>query len=224
MINFDSFGQSDGNSSDAGTASYSFDNVGGNIIVVACIMDSASQTVDTNGVLYDGDVLTELVDLATSATRLWVGYLVSPSKGSNTVAVNFTGTLTAFRTAALTFSGVDTTTPIGGENNTSDTGTTTPIDTTVTVTGDDGMIVDFFSSTRCTGGNAESPQTEKMAVTGTWGGGVEHLGGASYEAHTGSNTTVSWENLTDLSVSSVKLQYAVELLPAPFTPKSTFIM
>lgn len=222
MIAYDSFGESDASGTSGGTALYSFNNVGGNFLLCAVYADSSTCTAD--GQYYGGDILTELFSHRSDADYLWVGYLANPKTGTNNMAVNFTNAPSAYRTGAITFTGVNTGNPIGGSSSVSQANdATTPISATVTVQGLSGLVIDFLNGSRVDSGNAVSPQTEAMNNTGTYGGGVNHLAGMSYVAHTGSNVTMSWENLAGMSSRSDKEYYAVELLSTAFIPSITVI-
>lgn len=222
MIAFDSFAESDASGNTGGTLLFSFNNVGGTFLLCACCDDNS---VDP-GILgfYGGDQLTELFNGLLGAAHLWVGYLVNPKTGANNLSLNKTGTMAAFRTGVITFTGVDANNPLGGNNNASESSNTNNfLGTTVTVQGTSGLIVDAFMGSRVTAGNAKTPQTEKMNNTGLWGGAVDHLAGMSIEAHTGSNITMTWENFTGQSGATKKIIYATELLPSTFTPKIQII-
>lgn len=224
MITFNSFGESDPSGTGTGTPLFSFNNVGGNFLFASVMFDSLAESVSGSSVFYNGVALTELYANKLTATGLWVGCLSNPAKGTHNFAVNFSGSVNIFRTGISTFAGVDLVTPLGGSNSATATDSGTTLATTVTVTGASGMIVDAFSMTPSASGNVQAPETQIMGNTGTWSGGVQHLGGMAYEPHTGSNITVTWENLG--AGNKRRLLFAQELLPAPippFTPQVLFI-
>lgn len=217
MITLDSFATSDGSDTSGGTNPFSFNNAGGNFLLVACMMDNTTDTVDGAVVFYNGVNLTELYNDTVDATRLYVGYLSSPSLGSHNLTLNFTGSMTVFRTFAYTFSGVSSL-PIGNSASTKNhnVGTTTNMSVDVPATGQTGVVVDFIHGTRTNNGdgNAKAPQTQEAKLTDTWGS-LGHIGGTSYVAHGASTTTMEWENLLFNSSAADQIMYAVELLPTP---------
>ena len=215
-MNFDNFTESDASGSGGGTATFTHTSNNVGVILVAVMLNSVAESVTVVG--YNANPLTELYsNKVGGAAYLWVGYLVYPAAGTFNVAVNFTGSVTAFRVGAITFSGVDETDPIGGSaSNTATGGGNTSLSATPTVQGNNGIVVDFFAGVGVTTGNAASPQTEKMNNTGSWGGGSQQVGGISYQEHSGTNVTSTWENL---SSGGGKLLFAVELLGTGFVPR-----
>lgn len=217
-ITFDNFTENVASGGSAGSEPFIHITGSGSdrVLILGVMIDTLADTV--SAVTYGGDLLTQLYNASVSATNLYVGRLVAPQVGSFNIDIVFTGgPPTPYRAGVLTFFNVHQTTPIGGTNSqTRENNTTTPISTTVTVTGTSGMVVDAIHNTRHTGGNANAAQTEKMNNTGSWGGGTGHLGGMSYEAHTGSNITMTWENLTFESSGADQNHYVLELLsPSP---------
>lgn len=213
-ITFDSFSENVSSGSSGGTATYAHTNSTSSqgIILVAVMLDSVSDTVSS--VTYAGDTLTVLYSDLVAATRIWVGYLLAPDGGSNNVEVTFSGTPSVYRSCAITFSNVNQSDPFGGEaSEKNENSNITPLSVDVTVQGATGTVIDFFFGTRTIGGSADTTQTEKMNNTGNWSGGVNHLAGVSYEAHTGSNVNMEWESLTFDSSGADQIHYAVELLP-----------
>lgn len=216
-IIFDNFTESDAPGAGSGTEPFVHitGNGSGRILILTMHIDSLADTVSS--VTYGGDTLTELVNLITpNATRLYVGYILSPRVGSYNIDVVFTGgPPTVFRGGALTFKGVSQTTPIGATNSTSRVdNTTTTIETIVTTTGSGGIVIDAIHGTRTSPGNAKTPQIEKMNNSGTWGGGVNHIGGVSYVSYSTATTAMVWENMTFDSGAADQIHYAFELLPS----------
>lgn len=175
------------------------------------------------GATYAGVAISQFAHLTVDAARLWVGYLLNPASGTN--AVNFAwspSVVTKSRGLAITFYNVDQTTPIGQDANDTNQNET-PTDHTLSITpdGDQGMLVDFYFGTRAVDANAKSPQTEAINVQGLWsdgGGGVDHILGCSYLAHTGSATDMTWENLTHESSNADQYHVAIELIENAFVP------
>lgn len=223
MIAYDSFGESNtAADTAAGNATFSFNNVGGSFLLAAVMSDVLTETVTT--VSYNGVNLTQLYkDVADTITKLWVGYLQNPATGSHDITVNFTGGVSAFRTGVVSLTGVNSANPIGGSGSLKnvDLGTTTNMAITVTVQGTSGLVVAALMGTRTNNGdgNAKSPSTQLEKWTGNFGAGTGNVGGMSYLAHTGSDTTMEWENLLFNSSAADQIMYAVELLPAPYTPQ-----
>ncbi len=184
-------------------------------LVVAVTLDSL-ESITT--IAYHGIPMTQLFQQREGLSTVQaLYYLVSPDDGTHLIDIGFSGGVTIFGITAISFNGVDALVPIGGSSFAKDTGVTDNISTTVTVTGTSGMIVSCFGSTRCTGGNAGAGQIEQSYLTGLWGGGVEHFHEVSTIQHTGSDVTVSEENLSDLAATSRKIIEAVELLPTTST-------
>lgn len=227
MITLDSSGVNGTNDANFGVNPLSFTNTAGNFLYFACMFDgyvvSAGATYCDPGSI----LLTDLYNTKLDANvGMYVGYLHNPPTGAITVQVNFVGSGQVQRMEAMTFSGVNAVTPVGGNNHYEIKDSATSITTTVTVQGTSGMVVDAFFGTNMTDGNAKSPQTEKNTVNGgTWGGGTPHFAAMSYQPHTGSNITMEWDNFTGGSGGNIwKMLCALELLPTPaFVPQIIFM-
>ncbi len=211
VITFDNFTESDPSGNTTGTATFTHQSFSPGVILVGVMLDSLSESVTVVG--YNANPLTQLYNVKVGfSAQLWVGYFVYPNPGTFNVAVNFTGGVTVFRTAAITFAGIYSS-PIGGSaSNTAVGGTNNSISATPPLQGGTGVVVDFFSGIGVLSGNAQAPATEVMNNTGLWGGGANHLAGVAYRPHTGSSFSMTWENLPN---GGGKLLYAVELLPIP---------
>lgn len=217
-IEFDNWAENVVSGVGAGTDTISFTNAG-NILLAACMLDDTVITVSTVG--YNANSLTQLFQTKLSSQTLWVGYLLNPTIGTHDLVFNFDGGSTGiYRTGCISFKNVSEVDPIGGDASTTDTGSgASSLSVTPTVQGLSGMLVDFFSTARMDTANAISPQTEKMNNTGSWSGGNNHVGGISYQPHTGSNLAMGWENFTNQGGTTQKLLYAVELLPIRSIPQ-----
>ena len=218
VITYDTHTESNGDGDTAGTDP--FDHTTGNfedrvLLVAVASDDSTTGTIDS--VTYDGVTLNALGTISVSLGRLWAGYLVAPAVGTNSVNLVWAPAApTAFRAIAITFYNVYQTDPIG-QTISSSSENTIPTEYADTINPDDarGMIVDFYHGSRGSAGNAKTPQTEKGNITGLWTGGVNHIIGASYLAHTGSNTTMEWENLVHDSSAADQFHWVVELREKP---------
>lgn len=215
-IEFDNWAQNTASGSGSGTDTISFTNAG-TILLAACMLDDTTITITTVG--YNANPLTQLFQTKLTSQTLYVGYILNPTFGTHNLVFNFSGSTGIYRTGCISFKGVNEVDPIGGDASNTETGSTnTSLSCTPTVQGASGMLVDFFSAARVDTANAQSPQTEKMNNTGTWGGGNNHIGGISYREHSGSNLAMTWENFTNQGGTTQKLIYALELLPTSFVP------
>lgn len=101
---------------------------------------------------FDGTTLTNAVSQATNAS-VYISYLKNPASGSaKNLVINFGGVNSPCG-SAISFSGVDQTTPVGASN--SATGTSTTPSVSLTTSYDSSMIVDGVGVD--SGGSNQSP-------------------------------------------------------------------
>ncbi|MEE9203057.1 MAG: hypothetical protein V3U31_07680 [Dehalococcoidia bacterium] len=161
---------------DASSFSFSHTVSGRNtLIVVAVHGDSVGNTASSAS--YGGNALTEAVSLTHSGGKPYVSiwYLVAPPTGSNTVSVTLTAA-DKFTIAAISFTGVDQTTPIDGA--TSAEGTNNPSLPVSSETND--LVLDAMVSIEAASGGVGSGQTQR------WN---EELGGPGVSGHYGHGST-----------------------------------
>ena len=142
-----------------------------------------------NGVTYGGTALTNVADNqgAGNQNRASVWYLLRPPSGTATVAVTLSGS-TSVMAGAVSFSGVDQTTPLG----TAAVANGTSANPSVTVSsGSRQLVIDVLASNGDAGAlSAAAGQTEQWnGGTGTAGGDVR--GGGSTQPGAAS-VTMSW--------------------------------
>lgn len=109
------------------------------LLLVAVSVHLASGTPTTvTGITYGGVPLTQVTTALYSATtpqvRTYVFRLVNPASGANTVTVDFAAPTLSIA-GAVTYTGVDQTTPIQASNTATGSGTTASVSVTVTGSG-----------------------------------------------------------------------------------------
>jgi hypothetical protein len=188
-IELDAFTQSDGSGAGTGTDPFNHTCTNAGILFVWVITDGLGITV--SGVTYNSVSLTQQYTATIGPLNVWLGYLVGPSGGSNSVDVTWAGgTPTVFRTGAVSFINIEQSNPIGTTYNLEDSTNTDTVEfkKIFAITAERGMTLDFFGSLRTQNTYTEDAQTDLMSNTGTWGGGVEHVGLMSYKPHWGFDT------------------------------------
>ena len=169
------------------------------------------------GATYNGTAITELYRLTVDAGRLWVGYLVAPDVGTH--EVNFSWSpepVTVARALAITFYNVQQSDPLGQTvGQTQQNAIPASYSNSIDPDAASGLLVDFFHGGRGISGNAQSPQTEVINLTGSWGGSVDNILGCSYKTHSGAITSMVWENLSWNSSAADQYQVIVELNDKP---------
>lgn len=112
------------------SSSYSFNNVGGDLLIVAGLGHNAGESI--TGITYNGDALTKAVDSQQGNVQAYIWYLINPATGSNTVSVSATGLEYTF---CQSLTGADLSDPIGDTDFTQGNGATSWEDTVTSVTG-----------------------------------------------------------------------------------------
>lgn len=145
------------------------------LLVCAVRVDSSfgSGTVTISSVTYNSSSLTQqqAVNASPSTsppfTSSWIGYLVSPTTGSNTVSVTLSGTPGAtskIGAGCVSFTGVSQSTPVDSAG-TSSTGTTGSPTLNVTTVSTNAWVVDMLSVGGVTTPTPTSPQVSSVAWT-----------------------------------------------------------
>ena len=135
---------------------------------------------------YAGQSMTEFASVLNGSVKPYVSTwrLIGPSTGSNNVVVNLTGgSADKAGVGAVSYTGVDQTTPIDGIV----TGETKSTSITQTVTSEtDDLVQDAIASLHNALPTVGAGQTERWAfelggvgTSGTWGGGSTEPGTAS---------------------------------------------
>ena len=115
-------------------------------------------------------------------------YLLAPTTGSNTVAVTFSGSVFDFGGGAISFTGVDQSTPLGTANTASGTSTTPSVNISSAT---DEIVLDTLIITHSGSLTVDGSQTQRWNSTG--GGYTKYAGSTEAGAST---TTMSWSNST----------------------------
>ena len=141
------------------------------LVVGVTIQTNAGQTV--SGVTYAGAALTFVrSDIIAGSVRSELWYRIAPATGSNSVVVTLSASAKT-AAGAVSFTGVDQTTPVDAQNGA--TGTSVTPSVTVTTVTDGAWVVDA-AAFRSTGvgvptGNAGAGQTQRWSQY-TEGGGA----------------------------------------------------
>jgi len=173
----------------ASSLSYSYNSgtTGTNRILMVGISyrNSTSQTVSTTGVTYGGQTMTQVGTTATATSgsgRMYIYRLLNPPTGANTLAVTWSAALTfGAVVGAVTYSGVDQTTPLG----TYASGTSTTASVSVAVASGTGQTV--F-------GVVDGRSTAAFTPTGLWSARpFTNTAGAAQSSTAGTATvTLTW--------------------------------
>lgn len=90
---------------------------GSNRLIVGFAMLDNYPTGDFTGMTYGGAAMTQITNYGhvQSYFRIYAAYIIAPSTGGGVVTVNMDETIVAAYLAAMAFSGVDQSTPVGTE-------------------------------------------------------------------------------------------------------------
>jgi hypothetical protein len=166
---------------DAQSFSFSHTSTGSNrLLIVSVHCDNGDRDVTT--VSYGGTNLNHLTTIIHSGgkPRIEVWYLTAPDTGSNTVSVSLAGGADKCAIGAISYNGVNQTTPIQGTTTTQGY-STSPSVTVSTATGD--LVQDAMASISDGSPSVGSGQTQIYNIETEMGGpGVSsHYGAASTE-------------------------------------------
>lgn len=180
------------NSTGTGVSSltYALNNSAGDVLVVGvCVNDGAASHV--SGITYNGVALTKSVENnddspgSQTSTSLW--YLASPATGSHNVVVSLNGTYNV-SSGAITFSGSNTSSPIGATttkkqaNGTSNT-------VSITTSYANSILVDVWGMS----GTATSVSATGTNQTSRWVNSTSRTAMGSTETTTTAGSyTMSW--------------------------------
>ena len=160
-------------------------------VVMASLWRNATNWIAANPVTLGGVNLTTLqrTDEQTGNEHAWLGYLVNPATGSQTLAWNWGAAPTeGVNIAVVFYKGVVTSNPVvsSGEQLTTDT------DLTGLIAGPDDMMVGVAATYTSAPTVTDSGQTQLAVMgptAGAYGGFAEKLGATGFYFTGGSNTT-----------------------------------
>lgn len=156
-------------------------------LLTVCAGTHVAAGVVVSGVTYNGVAMTKAIELADPTftnvlSSLW--YLKMPATGTNNVVITFSGTVNRFGVGAVSFTGVDQTTPISNATSASNTAG----DSTINVTSSIGsVVVDCLSVG--SGGTPTAGQTLRWSqIEGVFGddSGQQTAAGAA-------SVTMTWD-------------------------------
>jgi len=129
-------------SSDASDTTLTFAHTcsGSNRLLVVTVPESRSQTAT---VTYNGVAMTSAVAQSNSTTWARIFYLIAPATGSNNVVITYSSALTFRQAGAISFNGVDQTSPLGATN--AIFGTIQNKSIGITTTEDNSVLVDSLA-------------------------------------------------------------------------------
>lgn len=193
---------------------FSFNNVSGDTVYVIGA-DRASASSSVTGVTYGGISMTKVVELAGNASfndrAITAWRLVNPPTGSNSVVVS-SSVSSVLRFNAVSYIGVDQTTPENGTDTTTGGSGSTSISTDITTTVDNCWMVMFSKDQN--GNRTYTNTTGDSIILNTDAGGqcITDTNGAITPA--GANTITN----TMSSVNGVgAIAFAIRPATAPVT-------
>lgn len=150
------------------TATYAFNNVGGNAAIVAFTANKAV-VPPISGVTYAGNAMTASPfspqSLPTDLTvKVYLYSLLSAPTGSNNVVITFTLAPDEINSHALSYSGVGSIALDTNTNGTSNSGTLS-----ATTTIDNSLLVGIFRNDSDGNGTAGTSTTRRSSITGQSG-------------------------------------------------------
>jgi hypothetical protein len=171
---------------------WSFNNAAGNLLLVLAIATTAPGTASLGAVTYNGVAMTLAVSVSwdSGASVAGLYYLVNPATGSNTVSVSASWTSPnnpAILAGAISFSGANTSGPIGSTSSnslSSGSGSTTPTAGSITAASGNYVLGGGGSGTSGTY-TPNSGQTETFSLSGSNATAGDNLW-ADYEHSSGS--------------------------------------
>ncbi|MFZ1721290.1 MAG: hypothetical protein WAU07_02180 [Microgenomates group bacterium] len=150
------------------SASFSHTTSGSDrVLLVYTYAFNANVDPDVTGITYNGVSMSKVTEssiqyVANRYIEVQVWQLVAPATGSNTVSITYAGTYTKTSASAISFTGVDQSTPIGSSGTNSSTNAHPSV--TFSTTNSNSIIVGGSLSR---GGDTD-PFTPGMGVTERW--------------------------------------------------------
>jgi RHS repeat-associated protein len=174
------------------------------LLTVASVANSNSNSpaadMPVTGITYGGQALSQAAAVSDSsgATRTELWYLVNPPSGSNTIQINYTGSVVEMVGSAASFTGVAQVSPVGASGSSSS-------GPSVTLTSSGGSMIVAAGDGTIT---ANGPMSEPVGIAGSYGT-VGSLG--TIATGPAGSYTASWASVSYLAQAAV----AVEFLPLP---------
>jgi hypothetical protein len=200
------------------------------LIIGVSWRNGGSSTYGVSSITYGGSsaginhIRTDGQDGGTGSRRTALYYLLNPGSGSKTIQVNFTGQVYVAQGGAVTFEGVDQTTPIGVHNGqVSDT--EDPVNVTVNTAYANNYVVDIVcirENTNVPDGTPEVGSPTELFTFNSTATGYGLFTGMSYKGPNSSgDVTMQW----DITLETLTSMSAAELNPASSnaTPNSPTI-
>lgn len=195
------------------TGSWQFQGLGGTTLTFAHNITTENFLVvyteawtNVTGVTYNGTAMTNAgaIDDFSTTYDLDVWYLVSPATGNNNVVVTRTGTSSNTNALAVSYSGVNTSSPISGATTATDAncgGSPFAPITVTTVSGD--YTFGAMASGAGTGSTLVTEiGTGQASISSKHSSGLENLA-ASRTIATGTSTTLEWQCSTGVASGSI---------------------
>ena len=185
--------------------------------------DRSNTTTSVTGVTYATVATTKITDIRVPSDRMITAWrLVAPATGANNVVVSSSDS-TNLRFSALSYSGVDQTSPIDGNNTASDAATTTGLSVSITTTSDNCWMVMFLKDNN--GGVTYSSSTGDALRLNTDGGGhcVGDTNGAITPA--GANAmAVTSGTTSNRAVIAISIKPVPSVVAPTVTPQNNLAM
>ena len=188
-LTFDAASHADG-TENASSLTFSHTTSGSERFLLVCVSHWNSATVrQVSGITYGGQAMTlgrrEKNSGGNDTAELW--YLNNPPSGANDVVVTMSGTTSGWKAGAMSFTGVNQTTPRGAF--TGANGTATPATVDVASASGDVCVdcLEYFADAAATP-SLGANQTENYSDEAT----QDVWGASSRETATGATTTMSW--------------------------------
>lgn len=155
-----------------------------------------SETPTVTGITYNGVALTLIKADAISPVGIEMWRLVNPAAGTHSTVVTFSGAPSTWNAAiAVSFAGVDQTTPIDvAAQNATSTGTGVVTSTSITTVTDGAMVIDVIGGNSDAGAAPLAGQTADTAPTNSSIGGstTDYIGGSYKILASHGSTTTQW--------------------------------
>jgi len=183
------------------------------LIIGVSWRNGGASTYGVSSITYDGSstgithIRTDGQDGGTGSRRTAFYYLLNPASGSKTIQVNFTGEVYVAQGGAVTFEGVDQTTPIGAHNGqVSDT--EDPVNVTVNTTCANNYVVDIVcirEDANVPDGTPEIGSPTELFTFNSTATGYGLFTGMSYKGPNSSgDVTMQWDITLETLTSSTR--------------------
>jgi hypothetical protein len=179
----------------ASPLTWTFTNTAGNLLLVGVVTTNGTLTTAITSISYGGDALTALgTGQNTDGTRTFIQwwYKTNPKTGSNTVSIVWTGTggtAAAALAGAISFSGADTTTPLGSEVKA--TGTGTAVDSGAVSSTSGNIVVSVGASGTSGTYTPTSPDATTYSLSGSNNTAGDNLWASTFSS-SGASHNMKW--------------------------------